>query len=299
MKKMSLALACAAFGIAGSVHAASSASATIGDLTFQLTDLDLNDGIDASFTYTPTPWSSPGLSAFLGAKASETEAGMTKSASETSSVTSDRMTVTTVGLAHAQASATALPGGFAASGSADGAGASFSALASYVSPYSGVISLSANASLVVTAHGAVNAAAYIGDTGASDFSSAHAGFGLAYSYVTDKGLVYYSYSDSLVADAIAYSEDHSYFQYDPQLGKDVLVVIPAGDQIKTLSRSLTGVFSNTSSQTQNATVSLDAWVNGLGSAAFPVGAVPEVNGSMAGLLGLGMMGWAVRRRRAD
>ncbi|MGE5452331.1 MAG: hypothetical protein ACM3VZ_10890 [Acidobacteriota bacterium] len=311
MRKISLALACASMGLVGSVQAASSASANIGNLTFRVIDLNPFDGIDASYSFMAT---APGAGS-TSLQVTANDAGASDSASKSRNQAFYTKTLNTDDeMTHAGATSSVSTAGVSASGFAAGPSTSFSASAGTNTSYSyygGGLSLTANSVLIVTAEASVNAKATVGAGGGycwyCDYSSASATFGLSYNYSTGPTYASYNYNDSLSTNADARGGYYDY-QYDASLGYWVPVYIVAGDQDNSSSRSFSAVFVNSSSATQYASLSLSTSVNGYGTADFPVAtapslpagptaAVPEADALALAVAGLGVAA-LVRRRRA-
>lgn len=304
MRKISLALACASLGLVGTVHAASSASATVGGLTFQVIDLNPFDGVDAAFSFIASSTGSTSL------QVSANDNGQSDSSSKSRSQGFYTKTLSTEDLTNATATASVAPYEVSASGSATGYNTSFNAQAStsagsyYGS--NGILSLSANSLLIVSADATLNAKAANGDLGCyycgSDWSTASATFSLSYSYYSGPVSNSYSFTDSVSTSASAYSGYYNYV-YNPETGSYDYVYVKGSDADNTVTRTFTAVFTNSSATTQFAGLSMAANVYGYGSSAFPqllsapTAAVPEASAMTMALAGLGMAGLIYRRRR--
>lgn len=304
MRKISLALACASLGLGGTVHAASSASATVGGLTFQVIDLNPFDGVDAAFSFVA---SSTGATTL---QVSAADNGDSDSSNKSRSQGFYTKTLSTEDLTNATATAAVVPYEVSASGSATGYNTSFNAQAStsagsyYGS--NGILSLSANSLLIVSAEATLNAKAANADSGcyycASDWSSASASFSLNYSYYSGPVNNSYSFTDSVSTNAAAYPGHYTHV-YNPETGWYDSVYVNGSDADNSVNRTFTAVFTNSSATTQFAGLSMSANVYGYGSSAFPqllsapTAAVPEASAMTMALAGLGMAGLIYRRRR--
>ena len=311
MRKISLALACASMGLVGSVQAASSASATIGNLTFRVIDLNPFDGVDASFSFLASAPATGSTSLQISAS----EVGASDSAAKTRSEPFYTKTLSTEDLTHASATASVSSSGVSVSGVAAGPSTAFNAQASTNVNYDyyrgGALSLSANSLLIVTAEASVNAKATQGGSYYCyycDYSNASASFSLSYNYSSGSTYTYYNYNDSVATNAMA---NPGYYTsvYDYSAGYWTQVFVPGGDQDNSNSRLFSAVFTNSSSATQYASLSMSASVNGYGSSDFPVAtapslpmgptaAVPEVDAMAMAIAGLGVAALLRRRRTA-
>lgn len=306
MRKISLALACASLGLVGTVHAASSASATVGGLTFQVIDLNPFDGVDAAFSFVATSTGSTTL------QVSANDNGESDSASKSRAQAFYTKTLSTEDLTNASATAAVSQYAVSASGSATGASTSFNAQAGTSSGYyygsSGILSLTANSLLIVSAEASVSAKATQADCGyyycgSSDWANSSATFSLNYSYYSGPVSNSYSFTDSVSTSASAYSGYYNYV-YNPETGWYDYVYVNGSDADNSVTRTFTAVFANSSATTQFAGLSMSANVAGYGSSAFPqvmsapAAAVPEADAVAMALAGLGVAGLMYRRRRA-
>lgn len=305
MRKISLALACASLGLVGTVHAASSASATVGGLTFQVIDLNPFDGIDAAYSFVA---SAPGSTTL---QVSANDNGDTDGASKSRSLAFYTKTLSTEDLANASATASVSQYAVSASGSATGQSTSFNAQANtsasnYYYSSNGILSLSANSLLIVTAEASVNAKATNSESGCyycgNDWSTASASFGLSYNYSSGPVYASYSFSDSVSTSAQAYSGYYNYV-YNPSTGWYDYVYVNGSDADNSTTRKFSAVFTNSSATTQFANLSMSASAYGYGSSPFPqlvsvpAAAVPEADAVAMALAGLGVAGLMYRRRR--
>lgn len=305
MRKTSLALACASLGLVGTVHAASSASASVGGLTFQVIDLNPFDGVDAAFSFVATAVGSTNL------QVSATDNGESDSASKSRSQAFYTKTLSTEDLANATATASVAQYAVSATGSATGINTSFNAQAGTSSGYyygsSGILSLSANSLLIVSAEASVSAKATHADCGyyycgSNDWANSSASFSLNYSYASGPINTSYNFNDSVSTSASAYAGYYNYV-YNPETGWYDSVYVNGSDADNSVNRTFTAVFTNSSATTQFAGLSMSANVYGYGSSAFPqllsapTAAVPEASAITMALAGLGMGGLIYRRRR--
>lgn len=305
MRKSSLALACASLGLVGTVHAASSASATVGGLSFQVIDLNPFDGVDAAFSFVASASGSTSL------QVSANDNGETDSASKSRSQAFYTKTLNTEDLTNASATASVSQYAVSASGSATGPSTSFNGQAQTSGNYyygsNGILSLSANSLLIVTAEASVNAKAtnaYSGCyyCGSNDWAGASATFGLSYNYSSGPVYTSYNFNDSVSTGAQAYSGYYNYV-YNPSTGWYDYVYVNGSDADNSATRKFTAVFTNSSAATQFASLSMSASVYGYGSSPFPqlvsvpAAAVPEADAVAMALAGLGVAGLMYRRRR--
>ncbi|HET8694486.1 MAG TPA: PEP-CTERM sorting domain-containing protein [Aquabacterium sp.] len=307
MRKFGLALLCASFGMLGAAHAASSASASVGNLTFQLIDLNPLDGVDASYSFAGTGAGSGTTTLQVSAS----DNGESDSASKTRNQLFYTGTLSASDFEHAGATSSVSLGGVSANGFANGPATSFSAQGSTQSPYyytsGGTLSLSANSVLIITADASTSAKAYTNDSAcywcSSDYANASASFSLSYNYSDGKTYTNYSFNDAVNSNAYA-TPGHNDWVYDYSTGQWNTVYVPGQNPDASDARTFRAVFTNSTSQTQYASLSMSATVNGYGSVAFPapttgaaIAAVPEADSLSMALAGLGVAGFVVRRRR--
>lgn len=158
--KTSAILAVALAGLAcAPAFATSSASASLGPLSFTLVDLDLTDGITPSITFNTA------VGNFIYAGAYDTSNGQSSNEQAAGAAAWDPGAVATSGVANAWAKATIAGSGgadstsWSASGAAIGSGAQTEFNGQALTPYynDNVFSLSAHTSLVISASAAVSA----------------------------------------------------------------------------------------------------------------------------------------------
>ena len=291
-------------------QAGSYASASVGQLSFQLIDLDATDGILPSYTLNPGPGVGVGVGSGSTAgttasvSATDNNLGWSDSASKTRNSLFYPLSLDAAAgkaSAHAEVTSTAV----SAQGSAAGQGTSFNASAStnagqnyyYNSIYA--IDLSPRSVLLVTARVDASAWAgnaqcspstYYGMTCGTESSSANAGMNLSYSYNSSGVSASYSFNDSASVSAQA-SGSYGY-GYDPKTGYYGYISYPGLDQSKSSGKWLTAVFTNSTAFTQQATLGLTSNVSG-----YATTAIPEA--STTAMFALGLLGLVgVARRRA-
>ncbi|MFY9479274.1 MAG: PEP-CTERM sorting domain-containing protein [Aquabacterium sp.] len=327
-----VALACVFAFANSSAMAASQASATIGNLSFTLVDLDPFDNLTPSLSFLTSNGSTA-----LSVSAGDTVLGESEAASRTRAGTFSFSKEFLAELTNASATATVGSTQLSAQGVANGQGTSFNAgastggISSYYSNGPLTISISANTALLIKADVSLSAAAsnatcnpYYYYCGVSDQATATGSISLAYNYVGDGASVSYNQtiSKSITATATTgYTTGN--WVYDPYYGsyQYVYTTTPGTDEVKSLTDVLTGKFVNMSSSTQFASLGLSVSVNGnattaavpeagaLGMAAAglvvagalanrSVTAVPEADSSLMTLAGLGIIVGLMRRRRS-
>ena len=286
-------------------QAGSFATASAGQLSFQLIDLDANDGVVSTYTLLPSANLSSVFGTTVSVSASDTSLGAADSASKSRADVFFPITLDAdAGNARAQASVTATS--VTASGEAGGKGTSFNASAitgssqnSYYYNSIYAIDLSPRSVLLVTAR--VDATAFAGNAQCSstsyystscgtESSSANAAMSLSYSYYAPGVNANYSFNDSV--NVSAYASGNYGYRYDPLTGRGTYGYWPADDQSSSSGKWLTAVFTNSTDSFQRATLGLSASVQG-----YATTAVPEA--TTTALFALGLLGLAgVARRRA-
>lgn len=285
-----------------SVQAGSQASASLSGLTFTLIDLNPNDGIEASFSFTNTIGSTSfSINAFDNAQgASE---GVSSTRAGTFSFSRDEWVSLTNANVHGVIDAQTL----AVRGVAGGPSTSFNgnvttgSASSYY--YGGPVnlSLSANTVLLIDTHyelqAAANNASACGYSYCSITESATAtvSSSLSYNYVGSPISANYNGTETRTVQANAQPGSTSYtYVYDPLLGYSVpkYITTPGTEQFLENSGVLRSVFSNSSNLTQSAAFQLSASVTG-----FATTAVPEPASYALMLQGLLLGGWIVARQR--
>lgn len=301
----SAALVCALATLTAPALAASSASASISNIRFQVIDLTPTDGQVSQFSLVNLPGSlSFGISdATQGASESYSfnRSGLgtfTKSASgDLGTVSAELFT----GL-----------NAISAQGQAAGPGTSFSASVNgngYYG-YSGSLKLSANSVLVITADALATASATNPTAcspatywycNASESASASSWLSLSYSLPTPAGSIYSSSNNNLSLSAQARGEYSYQYHYTYDYSKPDwynypiynTVVYPAFEQSLSDSRQFQAVFANTTGVEQIANFSIGVQVNGFASTA----PVPEAGSVAMALAGVAFVGGLAHRRR--
>lgn len=287
------------------------ATASVGQLGFQLIDLDANDGILPSYTLnlggtanSGSGYATPYVSS-VSVSATDSSLGWSDSASKSRDQLFSQMSLD-VATGNAQAHGDVSANAVTASGSAAGKGTSFNASAAtghnpngyyYNSFYA--IDLSPRSVLVVTAradatawagNGQCTSTSYYNSSCGSESATATTGMNLSYNYYGTGISASYSFNDSLSTSASVSSTGG--YQFDPRTGYGSYVYSPTPDQLRTSGRLLTAVFTNSSDQVQRATLGLSASVQG-----YATTAIPEA--STTAMFALGLLGLVgVARRRA-
>ncbi|MFZ5525414.1 MAG: PEP-CTERM sorting domain-containing protein [Pseudomonadota bacterium] len=287
---------------ASAVQAGSQASASLSGLTFTLIDLNPNDGVEASFSFTNAAGSTSFVLNAVDSAQGAVE-GVTSTRSGTFSFSRDEW----VSLTNANAHGVIGDQTLAVSGVANGPSTSFNASVSTGSPtsyyYGGPVnlSLSANTLLLIDSQYDLKASAnnpsgcsyYYCQT--TESATATVSSSLSYNYSGGSISASYNGTETRSLQAIAAGSYTSYtYVYDPVLGYSVPVytTVPGTEQFREESGVLRSVFSNSSGLTQSASFYLSASVTG--SATTPV---PEPASYALMLQGLLLGGWAVARQR--
>lgn len=310
------AVACALALSATTSFAASSASASIQNLQFQVFDLMPADGV-ASYYKTSN------LGINLSVSASDGSTGSSESHSynrSTGLFTFSKNASADVDVAQGQASLSTT--GLSVSGAANGTQTAFSSTLQSTGSsnwpyYSGTLTLSAHSVLIVTADALVQAAAsnpqacdvyyYCGST---EQANASAFLNLSYSVAGQAGGTSGSSTNNLSLNATARGE----YTYQNFIGYDwsqpdwynhpitESITVPKSEQTFEQSAKFYAVFTNTSDTEQLASFNLGVSVNGnastamLRAAALP-SAIPEADSLALALAGLMSAGLMMRKRR--
>lgn len=320
IRHVTTAVACAILFYGAAAQAASQSSASISGLTFTLIDLDPNDGITPSFTFSNALGST--VATF---SASDTLLGEADSASRTRPGTFSFSFNALTDMTNAGAKASLDNSSLSVSGFANGPQTSYSASAStgansngnyyYSLPLN--LSLSANSVLLIDAE--VDLAASASNPQACSYSycnttesaQASATSNLSYTYSGSSISSSYSGPQSLSLSATARGEyTNSFYQYDPTLGYYTWVyqTVPKTEEAKNLNDVLRSVFSNSTSLTQNGSYGVSVSVSGSATTAsidpMPImtefltaAAVPEPSTYLLFAQGLGIGAFLMRRRR--
>lgn len=309
----SVALACALVAATLPAFAASSASASISNIQFQLIDLTPTDTLVSSFNLNGLPGSISFNISDYAQSANESygynRAGL---GTYTKSVSGDLGTVS-VDLFAGQTS-------LSVQGEAAGASTSYNAsiTANGSSYYSGSITLSAQSVLVITADSLVTASATNPTAcspysywycNASESASASSWLNLSYSLPTPAGAISGNSSNNLSLSAQARGEfaSQSYQTYDyskPDWYNHPIystIIVPASEQSLSDSRQFYAVFANTSNSEQTANFNIGVQISGFASTApaLAVAApIPEPGTIALTLAGLAFVGGVARRRAA-
>jgi hypothetical protein len=311
------ALACVLGLSVSSAFAAAESSASISNLKFELTSLI--PGTAASFELL----NKMGNTA-LNLNVTDTGAGESDQFGKTRVGTFGFTKEFETELTNASGSASIDASALAVSGRAFGAGTSYSAGAATGSGYYGSnnLALSAYSILVIRADASAFASATNPTAcqsyycGSSDQGVASASMGLNYNYSAAGSQISYSFSDSVTANAVAVGA-HTVQEFkgyelitDPDYGYSYYRPIyetinyPLQEQTVTNARSFMAVFVNTTSQTQYASLNLGVSISGnantpfaVASAGGPVASVPEAGSVMLSMIGFGLVGGLVARRR--
>lgn len=286
------ALACAI----GPAFAASSASASLSNITFTLYDLNPADGVNPLLTFnggvgTYGSYVSAGASESDtisgGDSATQTKTGAQFTTSRTASVSTDSSSATAsvVGSGQSSISGTTPTSVFLTSVSASGqatppagaGSADFSATAMSPQSWSTNFTLSNNTLLLVTMSASTSAGitiGYDGVNGITEWANASASVSLTGAGASGTG--------SQNAYDNTSSSVYGYWNYGPASASD--------------SRLMAVSFSNVSGADLGGTFSLNAGVSGFSQSAVPV---PEPETYAMMLAGLGALGFISRRRRQN
>lgn len=293
MRKHAFGMAIALAVVAPFGHAASNASASLGDFRFQLQDLDAKDGVTASYNWLSGAQS--GVTS-LDASAADQDGDGSASKNKNTSFFSYSLNGSSD---HANAQASMGAWSQSASGLANGSNSNFDATSVTGQGGSGVLGnlqLSAHSRLTITASASVLASAADPGGLASDWSKALASMGLSYAYGSGSGAVSQSFTDSLTASTSA----GGYYDYllNPDTHRMEMTWVAGASSTDSRSRDLTVVFENTSSVAQYATLTLLTQVSGVG-ASVVMAPVPEPASAWIALAGIAAMGVAVRKRQRN
>lgn len=305
----SVALACALAAATLPTFAASSASASISNIQFQVVDLTPTDASVSGFSLTSLPGTmSFNLSDYSQSASESYNYSRNGLGTYTKTASGDLDTVS--------ASVSAGLNSLSVQGQAGGPGTSYSAsVSSNGSSYSynGSIKLSAQSVLIITADALVKASAtnpsacstsYYCESSEVAYSSTW--MNLSYNLPTPAGSVSGSSNNNLNTSANARGE----FSYQTYQGYDYskpdwynhpiysTIVIPAVEQAVSDSRQFYAVFANTSNSEQTAYFNIGAQISGRATTALPINLspVPEPGTWALALAGLGLMGALARRR---
>lgn len=288
MRKHALLTAIALAAVVPMGHAASQASAALSDFRFQLEDLDLFDGVAASYNWLKDATSgTTSLSAVAADRAGD--ASSTKNKGQ-----AFYQYGVNGGSDHAESAALIGSWSVAANGWANGGNANFSASAATGQSGAGVLGdllLAPHARLTIKAKASVLLSASDPGGAGSDWAKALASLGLTYS---DASGASHAFVDSLASTVSA----GGYYDYilNPSTRKMEMKWVSGASQADSRDRDLTVVFENTSSQVQLASLTLLAKVSGVG-ADVVTPAIPEPESAWFALVGVGVWGGATRRAR--
>lgn len=271
-------LAVAALTVSQAATAASSASASVTNLRFSLTDLNLTDGVLPSFSIVSG-------SSSVASSAASPELG--EQASKAAPLSAFKPINTSASTDTSSAAAAVTAQGFAVSGAANGVQTNFSASANATSAHnSSMLRLSANSILRVS--GTISAAASVsnglpnGYYYNGDNASAHASVSLSYHYSANGATNSGSSSSTASAQVSPY-----YYYYNYNYNGEPI------SQAMSDSKAFDLFFVNTSSVDQFASFYVNGSVSGYGNSA----PIPEADTYALALAGMGVVGMLYARRR--
>ncbi len=308
----SVALACALAAATLPAVAASSASASISNIQFQVIDLTPTDASVSGFSLADLPGSLAYNLSDYSQAASESYGFSRKGLGTFNKVASGD-------IGTASATVSAGTNSVSVEGSAGGPATSYSASINGNSYYyGGSIKLSAQSVLIITADAVVKAAATnpvactstYGYCSSSEYASSSAWMNLSYTQWTPAGSISSNSNNNLNLNAQARGEysfqsfTYDYSKYDwynyPIYST---IVVPASEQTLSDSRQFYAVFANTSNVEQTANFSIGVQIGG-GASTAPLALpgvpapVPEPASVALALAGLGLLGAVARRRAA-
>lgn len=307
----SVALACA-LAATLPAFAASSASASISNIQFQVIDLTPTDASVSGFSVADlTGALAYNLSDY--SQASNESYGFSRKGLGTFAKTASG------DIGTASATVSAGTNSLSVEGAAGGPATSYSASINGNSYYyGGSIKLSAQSVLIITADAVLKAAATnpvactstYGYCSSSEYATAAAWMNLSYNQWTPAGSISSTSNNNLNLNAQARGEysyqtfTYDYSKYDwynyPIVSS---IVVPASEQTLSDSRQFYAVFTNTSDVEQTASFSIGVQING-GASTAPLALpgipspVPEPTSLALALAGLGLIGRVARRRAA-
>lgn len=310
MKSLSkIALACLFAVGTSSAFAAAQSAASIGNIKFEVIDLNPMDGVP-TFTFA-------GGNTSLNVSATDNAVGESESASRTRPGAFSFARTFDATLDHVSAQAEVGEKVLQVEGAASGPSTSYNASAStgYTGYSSAVLTLSPQSMVVITAVADIMASAsnpadcgsgyYYYGCSNSESASASATMSLSYGYSTSNGSVSVNQSDTLSLNAIARGAYDYYDYYWYYYGNGSYVHYDKVEESKSDSRTFTAVFMNTSLLTQTASLQFATNVSGFANSAAPTisvlnisTAVPEAETGLLALGGLGLLAAVARRRRA-
>jgi hypothetical protein len=306
MSRIHLAALASALAIfASPALAASSASASINNIRFQVIDLTPTDAQVSGFSLLNLPGS-------LSFNISDMAQGASESYNFNRSGLGTFTKSAAGDLGSAAASLSAGTNALSVQGQAFGPGTSFSASinGSGAYYYNGSLRLSANSVLVITADSVLSASAtnpsaclsgyYFGCSN-SEQATASSWLNLSYSLPSPAGSVSGSSSNNMSLTAQARGESSYRYVYSYDYSKPdwynhplyTTVVNPRLEQTLSDSRQFYAVFANTTSSEQTASFSIGVQVNGYASTA----PVPEAGSIAMSLAGLAFVSGVALRRR--
>jgi hypothetical protein len=319
IRHVTTAVACSILFYGAAAQAASQSSASISGLTFTLIDLDPNDGITPSFTFSNSLGST--VATF---SANDNALGQNDSASRTRPGTFSFSFNALTDMTNAGAKVALDNSSLSVGGFANGPQTNYSASASTgANPssyyYNAPLNLSVSANSVLLIDADVDLAASASNPQACSYSycsttetaTASATANLSYTYTGSSISSNYSGPQTLSLTANATGEyTNSFYQYDPTLGYYTWVYLttPKTEEAKNLNDVLHSVFSNSTNLTQSGTYTISVAANGSATTAsldpMPImtefmtaAAVPEPSTYLLFAQGLGIGAFMLRRRR--